>query len=289
MGRVDADDAVELVAESSIITRLGEGVDTTHQINSQAEDRAVEAISQFLWTARDLNSGAIRLVGTSAIRDAVNRDHLIGRLRREFGMELEVLSEDDECRFSFLAVALDQVLGTYTGSQIVADVGGGSTELAFGSGRNLEMGTSLKIGGVRLTERCLAADPPSAGDLASARAEADKLLLDWLPGRDSWRVVGVGGSAINLMRIQKRIPADTIQGVHGSAVSRGNIEELVETLACLTIGQRKKLVGLEPDRADTILAGAVIYERILAASGAGHMVVSTRGLRHGLLYDMLLT
>ena len=287
VGRVNVRGAIEVLSESAAITRLGEGLDATHNISPEAENRTVETISDMLHTARGLNASLIRVVGTSAVRDAVNRDHLIDRLRAEQSVELEVVSEEDEWRFSYLAIALDPVLGTHNGPQLMADVGGGSTELAIGVGRDAEVSTSLKLGIVRLTERCLTAAPPSFTDLASARAEADSLVSEWLGGREIGRVIGVGGSAINLMRIHRRIPADTIEGVHGSSISRDDLADLVRTLASLTIKQRKGLVGLEPDRADTILAGAVIFERILTASNAVDLIISTRGLRYGLLCEAL--
>ncbi|MCL5105732.1 MAG: hypothetical protein M1133_16690 [Armatimonadetes bacterium] len=295
VGRVNARGEVEVLSESAAITRLGEGLDIMRNISPEAEERAVEAISDMVRTARGLGCFGcmqpkqllIRVVGTSAVRDAVNRDRLIDRLRAELGVDLEVLSEEDECRFSYLAVALDPALGTYEGPHVVADVGGGSTELALGVGSRLETGISLKLGVVRLTERFLTSDPPSSSALKSAREEADSLVSKWLKGRKPGRVVGVGGSAINLMRIHRRIPADTIEGVHGSLISRDNLTELLDTLASLTVEQRKQIIGLEPDRADTILAGAIIFERMLAASNAHQLIISTRGLRYGLLCEVL--
>lgn len=287
VGEREAGGPVGAIAHATTNPRLGEGVDKTHEINPQAMDRAIDAISQLLGVAREHGADSVRIAGTSAMRDARNRDQVIERVRRELGVELEVLPEEEECRYSYLAVALDPVLGGYSGGQVVADVGGGSSELTFGIGGERVSGRSVRIGAVRLTERYLSADPPSADDIARAAREAEKLLSDGAPVLDIGRAVGIGGSAVNLARVLKGIPVTTYEGIHGTTISRVQMAGLIDALASRTVAERKTMTGLEPERADILLGGAIVLNATLTVTGAGELVISTRGLRFGILYEML--
>ena len=169
----------------------------------------------------------------------------------------------------------------------MADVGGGSSELTYGIGGEMVSGKSVRTGAVRLTERYLRADPPSTDDIQQATLEARRLIAEGSPNVEVGRVVGVGGSAVNLARMLRGISERSIKGVHDMVISRSEMSGLVDALAARTVAQRKKLVGLEPKRADIVLGGAIILSEILAVTGAGKLIVSVRGLRFGVLHEML--
>jgi exopolyphosphatase/guanosine-5'-triphosphate,3'-diphosphate pyrophosphatase len=278
---------VEILFDSTINARLGEGFAAKHELQPAAIDRAVAALGRLLDAARQLNVDAIRVVGTSAVRDAVNRDILIDRAHSELQADLEVLEGRDEGRLSYTAIALDSVLGEYGGRQAIVDVGGGSTEFIYGNGAQVDSITSVRAGATRLTDRYLQADRPTICEIVDAAVMADHLLQPAVADLNGGRLVGVGGSAVNLCRVHCRVPVDRTDQIHAAKMTYSDIRKVIDLLLARTPDERKELVGLEPERTKTILAGAVILDRILAACGTEEMVVSTRGLRHGLLYEML--
>lgn len=282
-----ADGTTEELVHITTNTRLGEGVDSTRVISDEAAARTVEAIADNVRIAEETGATDLRIVGTSALRDAANQEAFTDHIQRELGASLEVLSEEDECRYSYLAVALDPLLGSFKGTQVVADVGGGSSELVFGRGTNLIGGRSVKIGAVRLTERYLTDNPPTKKGLRDAAIEAVSLLSEAVITHEISRVVGVGGSAVNLARMLKEVDANTIEGVHATSITQSDMQRMVSALAGATLEDRYEITGLEPERADIILGGAIILSAVMTVTSAPELIVSTRGLRHGILYEML--
>ncbi len=278
---------LKLLTEAVLQPRIGEGVDEAGFICSDAINRAIMDISKFLSIAREHGAENVRVVGTSAMRDARNSAEVVEQMRGELGIDLEILSEEDECRISYMAIALDPVLGEYEETQVVADVGGGSSELTFGKGAHIIGGKSVRIGAVRLTERHITTDLPSKDDLKNAAEAAKSLLKEAVLTQQAGRVVGVGGSAVNIARMLKRILVGTIKGAHGAVITRDALRGLIDKLAQMTIAERRSVIGLDPERADIILGGAIILESIMTLTGAPEMVTSARGLRHGVLYEML--
>ena len=287
VGEKDGDGNVRILDEASDNPRLGEGFAETHELQSEAIDRAVKAIGRQVQLARHFNADLIRVVGTSAARDAVNRDVLIERIRHETGIDFETASEYDEARLSYLAVALDPKLGVFGGNQLVVDVGGGSTEFIYGSGAEMDFTISVRAGAVRLTEKFLKGDRQTICQLVDAGTMAEHLIRGVARKAGIERLVGVGGSIINIARVCRGVSPDKTDQVHGIEMSYTEIRGVMNTLLTRSIAERRDLVGLEPERADIILGGAVIIDRILALFEMEHMVVCTRGLRHGLLNEML--
>jgi exopolyphosphatase/guanosine-5'-triphosphate,3'-diphosphate pyrophosphatase len=287
VGTVGPDGRVRFLGDACVITRLGEGVDSSGRISEQGLQRSLDALRELIETAHRFGVDEIRMVGTSAIRDAANQVDIIRRFKDEVDVDIEVLSEADECRLSYMAVALDAVLGKYDGTQVTFDIGGGSTELTIGSGREMHDTRSVKIGAVRLTERFLKDDPPTISDMRAAGSCADDALGDInANGIHVGRAVGIGGSVINLARVCKGISVDRTEDVHGTFMSLQDVESIQARLASVPLAERKSLIGLEPERTDIIIAGAIILERVLKVFGVGKVLVSMRGLRHGVLSEM---
>lgn len=288
VGDLEPTGIVNLIADASEQTRLGEGTDSTGVLGAAALERTADVVARLVAQAHCLGARHVRVAATSAAREAANREELVSRLREKTGVEPVILSGEDEARVSFLAVAMDPVLGGFRGEQLVVDVGGGSTELISGIGNRLVSAVSARTGAVRLTERFLAGDPPSEPEVAAAAAGAEAELRNRFSFRTVQRLVGIGGSAVNLARIWLRIPAERTPQAHSSAIPVEGLRELVNTLSRLSVARRRDLIGLDPNRADIILAGAVILERAAHLCQAAELVVSVRGLRHGLLYEMML-
>jgi exopolyphosphatase / guanosine-5'-triphosphate,3'-diphosphate pyrophosphatase len=287
VGQINEDGVPRVLREATTNPRLGEGVDETRQIDPEAQERAMNAIGRLVGIAKSMGANQTRIVATSAVRDAANREELIDRVRQRFSLGLEVLSEEEEARLSHLAVDEDPMLGKFDGNQATVDVGGGSTELTLAKANTILRSTSVKLGAVRLTERFLDADTPTTAMIAEAKDYAVDMLLGAVGRFEADRVVGVGGTAVNLARIWHEIPEDKTEEAHGSAITHSNIKALIDGMCALTLEKRRTLVGLEPERADIIVAGAVIFDAILDVLGREEMIVSTRGLRHGILYELL--
>jgi len=287
VGQMNDDGIPRVLREATTNPRLGEGVDSTRLIEPEAQERAMNAIARLVGIAKSMGASETRIVATSAVRDAENKDELIDRVRQRFSLGLEVLSEEEEGRLSHLAVEEDPMLGKFDGNQATVDVGGGSTELTLASANKTLRSASVKVGAVRLTERFLDADTPTPAQRAQARDYAMDMLLGAVGKFDADRVVGIGGTAVNLARIWHEIPEDKTEEAHGSTITQANIKALIDGMCALTLEKRRTLVGLEPERADIIVAGAVIFDALLDVLGREDMIVSTRGLRHGILYELL--
>lgn len=280
-------EGLALLANRSAYARLGEAVDKTAMLSNAAQDRAMKALAEHVSAARELGVDRVRAVATSAVRDAVNRADFVDRVRRELGLEVEVLTGEQEARLSYMAVALDPMLGRNNDERITVDTGGGSTDVTFGSGMHMYREVTVNIGAVRLTERCIAGDPPSFEEIDSALREAEVAMRAVGLSESAGRVVGIGGGAVNLARIHLGLQPDRTQEVHGTVLTDASLRKLVGHLAAVGLAERKRIVGLDPERADVIVAGAIILERALAVLGSGELAVSIRGLRHGVLYEML--
>jgi len=275
------------ILDASINARLGEGVDETGEINRDAQDRTIRAVSKHIQAARSLDTDNLRIVATSAARDAANTGQFANRMRAELGVGLEVLSEADECRYSFRAVALDPGMGNRDESRVVADVGGGSTEIIAGRLAEVSLSGSLKIGAVRLTERFIGEDPPSPGELMRASEHAHAEIARLADGFSADTTVGVGGSAVNLARIHLELAPGRTPEAHGTVMLREEVKQTWRRLAEMPLAERTTVVGLEPERADIIVAGILIIDRVMEVFGSSRLAVSTRGLRYGVLYEML--
>jgi exopolyphosphatase/guanosine-5'-triphosphate,3'-diphosphate pyrophosphatase len=271
------------VAERSAITRLGKGVDATRRLASEAMERTLEAVGRFAGEARALGAQGLVVSATSAARDAVNGAEFLAAAKDRAGVEVEILTGEEEARLSYLAVATDFAREAGERELVAIDIGGGSTEFIFGTGPTVRFRTSINIGSVRLTERCIQADPPSAEDLARLDAElCSALAVVPKPGGQAL-VVGVAGTVTTLYAIANTIAPYDAARVHGGWLSRDELGRTRSRLAAVPLATRRNTPGLEPERADVIIAGAVLLERALDHVGAAGLRVSDHGLRWGLL------
>lgn len=247
-----------------ILTRLGQGVDATGRFHPDALARTLDAFAEYADVIAQLGVGRVRLVATSAARDASNRDEFFAGARERLGVEAEIINGDEEARLSFTGALT--ALPDVAAPVLVIDIGGGSTELIVGSGGatpHIDHGLSLDIGSVRVRERFLAGDPPTTEQVNAASAYIDSLLDGSGVDFDSiatW--IGVGGTATSLSALNQRLPAYDRTKVHGSSMSRVELHTLTHDLLTSTVEQVKALPSMHPKRADVICAGALIAARI---------------------------
>ncbi len=274
------------VLERAEITRLGRGVDATGRLDPSAIRETVAVLAEYVGAARALGAERIACVATSAARDASNGAEFFAAARAGAGIEPEVISGDEEARLVWTSAWRD--FGAAGRPLAVLDVGGGSTEFTYGDGPEPRGRTSLQVGGVRLTERHVRGDPPAPSELARLRSAAREALrpisaLD--APTDGGRLVGVAGTVTTLCAVSQELPTYDPARVHGATMTLGEVEALAVRLGSLTVAERKELPGMEPKRADVILAGALVVVEGMRAAGYDRLTVSDRGVRWGLLYD----
>jgi exopolyphosphatase/guanosine-5'-triphosphate,3'-diphosphate pyrophosphatase len=267
------------------ITRLGQGVDRRRALAPEALQRTLATIADYAAACGEYEVQRIRVTGTSAVRDARNRDEFLRGVRRLTGSDPELLSGEAEARVTFLGATSDLDAGPV----LVVDIGGGSTELVYGSAEPDRL-VSMDIGCVRLFEKYLASDPPAPAELDALRAEVDTQLAtakDALEVPAGTRLVGVAGTVTQLATLKAGVPVYDPDLTHHAVLSHGDVRSLSRRLASLTYEQRKLVPGLEPGRVDVIVAGAEILLRVMEAFDAAEVLVSERDILDGLVLELL--
>ena len=282
---VSSDGAITVVDEMKAQPRLGTEVDATGVLGDQAIERAVETIARMTTLARKLGAERVEAVATSAVRDATNAARFLARVKQETGVQVRVLDGIDEARLSFRSALAHFDLGA--GRWVVMDIGGGSLELALSADGVVDNLCSLPFGALRLTERYLA-NGVTTKAVRRLRRDVRDELREVLPARE-WRgahVIGSGGTFTNLAGMtlarQRMLAART---VHATEVARTDVEHLLDALGAMTADERRQMPGLNPARADIIVAGVAVAAEVLARVGAREVHVSRYGIREGLLLE----
>lgn len=277
--------------ERATITRIGEGVDQTHRLAPAAVARNLECLRSY---ARDLRAHGLPpldVVGTSALRDADGAESFLDAAEQILGVRPRIIAGDEEARLTFRGALSGLDL---SGKLLVFDPGGGSTELVFGDASGSAppaSQVSLDIGSVRLFERHVRSDPPRPEELAAIERDIERQLASAAPLRScagqAVTLVGVAGTVTTLKSLELGLPSYDAAKVHGAALTLSSIEALCGKLASLPLAERKLLPGLQPKRADVIVAGALIVRDLLRLAGASQTIVSDRGVRFGLLEALI--
>ncbi len=271
------------------ITRLGQGVDRTGLISHEGEQRSSAVLRGYLQACKTLGVGEVIAVGTSALRDARNSLDVRQRWRLELGLDVRVIGGDDEAGYSFLAGQRGLPL---TGEELlVIDIGGGSTEFICGNDSGVTDALSLNLGSVRLTERFLRSDPVRAEEVADLTSAIDSelaaLAKHWRHVAVASTWVGTAGTFTTMAAVEKQLTRYSHSVVHGSHLTHVEIQRQVQLYRGKTLAERKTIPGLEPKRADVILAGACLIDRMMTLFAARQLIVSDQGVRYGLLYERL--
>ncbi|MEN9800341.1 MAG: hypothetical protein RL653_4038, partial [Pseudomonadota bacterium] len=214
-----ADGAFRPVAERMEITRLGRGVDRTRRLSPEGMEATLSALEAFAAEARALGAAGLAVSATSAARDAENGAAFLAEARARAGVEVEILPGEVEAQLSFEAVSQDATLCAPGERVVVIDIGGGSTELVYGAGRDVTFRHSFDVGAVRMTERFVRGDPPTAAELASLRAFLEETFAPLPAPAPGQRLVGVAGTVTTLYCVQHGIAPYDGPRVHGGALS----------------------------------------------------------------------
>jgi exopolyphosphatase / guanosine-5'-triphosphate,3'-diphosphate pyrophosphatase len=282
---VAASGAIRVVDEMKAAPRLGAGIAKSGALDDLAVARATEALERMATLARQLGATQIAAVATSAVRDATNGEAFLHRVRAVTGLRVRVLDGEDEARLSFRSALAHFEIAT--GRAAVMDIGGGSLELALSADGLVERLISLPFGTIRLTERFLG---PRARrkDVRALRAAVRDDIRAQLPVRD-WRgatVIGSGGTFTNLAgMVLARQGVQTATSVHGTCVPREELEHVLDLLQDMSPEERAAVAGLNPARADIIVAGLAVAAEVLARLQARQLHVSGFGIREGLLLE----
>jgi exopolyphosphatase/guanosine-5'-triphosphate,3'-diphosphate pyrophosphatase len=276
------------LTERATITRLGEGVDRTKQLSPAAVERTAACIDEYANVIRDAGARRIAVVGTSAMRDAAGSEQLRARVRAALGVEPRVLSGEDEARLTFRG-ALSGLPLDVGGDLTVFDIGGGSTEVVIGQRGEpptVQFARSFDVGSVRLTERHCAHDPPSPEEReAICRAARDAFAeVPHPPGAQA--PIGIAGTMTTLGAVSLSLVPYDGELLHGQVMLRTEIASVLDRLANMDLNARRNVAGMEPKRADVIVAGGLIALALLDHWGARSVRVSDRGVRWGLAEEL---
>ena len=261
MGLSEVDRRLELV-------RLGQGVDATRRFHPDALARTLAAVDTYAARIRELGVDQVRFLATSAARDVSNRDEFFDGVRDRLGVDVDVITGDEEARLSFLGALSGGPVSA--GPVLVMDVGGGSTELILGDlDGSVRVARSLDMGSVRIRERFLAGDPPTAAEVGAARAFVDQLLdSSGIPMAEAATWIGVAGTTTSLSAVSQGLTAYDRTRVHNSIVAVDEITRLSEQLLATPVDEVLAAYPmLQRLRAEVICAGALIVEQVAARVG----------------------
>ncbi|NQT64920.1 MAG: Ppx/GppA family phosphatase [FCB group bacterium] len=274
------------IIDTNNISRLGEGLLKTGVISTEAIDRNIEALRGFIKIAEDEKVEEIIAVGTMCLRTAKNSDVFLEKAKAELGLTINVIPGEEEARLSYLAVL--STIGNTDKNVAVFDTGGGSTEFIFGKGTSLEDRISLNLGAVHPTEEFLVSDPVTEDELKKMLDYMKNFFGEKIIDRKADFLIGIGGTVTSMGAVMHKMINYDPTIIQGSQMTLNEVKDQIEMYQKKTIEERKQISGLQPKRADVILAGAGIINTIMEIFKIDAFTISDRGLRHGLMFDKFL-
>ncbi len=286
------------VARRMEIVRLGQGVDQTGRLAPEALARTARVLRDYADVIAGTAAGAVRMVATSATRDASNTAEFTRQVKEILGVAPEVLTGSEEAVLSFTGATAELAAAPGGGPFLVADIGGGSTEFVLGQatavgprepGEPAVHAISVDIGCVRMTERHLAGDPPSGAELAAATADIDAALdavTDAVPVRQARTLIGLAGSVTTVAGIAMGLPAYDAARIHHARISAADVHEVTRNLLAQTWAARAAIGVMHPGRVDVIGGGALILDRIMQRFGFGEVLVSEHDILDGIAWSL---
>ena len=287
---------VQPVHEESRQTRLGRGFYETRRLQSEPIAYSANAVADFARTAHQHGTRSIRVIATSAARDAVNPEDLISAIESASGLKVEIISGGQEARWAFQGVTTDMELAN--APLLLLDVGGGSTQFILGRGERTHFAHSFQFGAVRLLEKFPHSDPPTRGEFTACRDWLKNFLqtevrpkLEPALRRETdspsagIQLVGTGGTSSILARIEAKLDRYDRERLEATRLSLEQVKAHRKRLWSLPLAERREITGLPKLRADVILPGVVIYEVVMEEFGFKLLRVSTRGLRFAAVMD----
>jgi exopolyphosphatase / guanosine-5'-triphosphate,3'-diphosphate pyrophosphatase len=275
------DGEVKELERRSTVTRLGRGVDTSRQLATEAIEDVVSAVGEYIKLYEPLEPDVVLALATSAVRDAENSGAFIAELRERFALNARILTGEEEARLTYVGAVAGRAPSDGT---LVIDIGGGSTEIVVGSGREMAFHTSLQLGTVRHTERHIRNDPPTAQELEALAEDIRKQLFAELAAADFFEIhtgIAVAGTPTSLAAIDQELDPYDPERVHGYVLSLDAIQHMYSMLSGKSLEERLKVPGLHPGRAPTIVAGVVILIQAMRAFGLQEIEVSEHDILYG--------
>jgi exopolyphosphatase/guanosine-5'-triphosphate,3'-diphosphate pyrophosphatase len=278
----------DIAVRESRIVRLGQGVDATGRLSDEALARTFAAMDDYAATIREHGVTRVRVCATSAVRDAANGEVFVHGVEERFGIGPDILTGDEEAGLAFDG-AVRNLTGPAPDPVLVVDIGGGSTELVLGSGDGtVDAARSMDIGSVRLTERHLDGDPPTAAEVAACVADIENHLDEApVPIGDARTVVGVAGSNLTIAAGVLELTSYDGAAIDQARLAATDVAAFVERLVAMTVDERRALPYMNPGRADVIAAGALILARVLARAHVATMVASESDILDGIAWSLV--
>jgi exopolyphosphatase / guanosine-5'-triphosphate,3'-diphosphate pyrophosphatase len=263
----------------STVTRLGRGVDLSGRLSAEAIEDVCAAIGGYVGILEELGAETVDAIATSAVRDAENGSAFIAELRERFALSARVLGGEEEARLTYLGATSENLP---TEPTLVVDIGGGSTELIVGSGRQISFHDSLQVGVVRHTERHIGSDPPGAREMEALAADVRGLIEASVgAGVEASQGIAVAGTPTSLAAVEMELEPYDPARVHGHVLALPSIQRMLSRLASAPLAERVGIPGLHPDRAPTIVAGVVVLVETMRAFGLEEITVSEHDILYG--------
>ncbi len=277
------------------IVRLGQGVDATGRLAPDALARTFAMLAEYARAISDSGASGVRLVATSATRDASNAAEFSAGVRQILGVDPEVISGSEEAYLSFSGATAEFVGGSEPGQPgqpeppfLVVDIGGGSTEFVLGTDRPVAA-RSVDVGCVRITERRLHSDPPTLEEVAAARSDiaaAVQAAAAVVPLRQARTLVGLAGSVTTLAAMDAGLSSYDPAVTHHYRLPASSVRELTLQLLAMTRAQRARIPVMHPGRVDVIAAGALVLDAVVAAAGLDEVLVSEHDILDGIAWSL---
>jgi exopolyphosphatase/guanosine-5'-triphosphate,3'-diphosphate pyrophosphatase len=286
---VDGDDLSDVVRRMEIV-RLGEGVDRTGRLSEAALGRTFTVLDSYAEQIRAAGVERIRMVATSATRDAENRSVFVAGVRDRLGVEPDVVSGDGEAALSFEG-ATRELSGTagFAAPYLVVDIGGGSTELVLGDESGPRSARSTDIGCVRMTERHLHDDPPTAAQVRAALVDVDAALDEaarTVPIHEARTLVGLAGTVTTVVALAIGLDAYDAERIHHARVSAAEVAAVTSSLLAATREERAAMPVMHPGRVDVIGGGALILDAVVRHVGLDVLVASEHDILDGIAFSI---
>ena len=273
------------VARRMEIVRLGQGVDKTGRLAPEALARAIAVLRDYADVIARSGAQAVRMVATSATRDADNAAEFVRLVKEVLGVAPEVLTGTEEAMLSFTGATAELAAGADGGPFLVADIGGGSTEFVLGP----HSAISVNVGCVRMTERHLHGDPPTGRQVAAAIADIDAALdavAATVPVRQARTLIGLAGSVTTVAAVAMGLPAYDAARIHHARVSAADVRAVTRGLLAQTRAARAAIGVMHPGRVDVIGGGALVLDRLMERFGFGEVLVSEHDILDGMAWSL---
>jgi exopolyphosphatase / guanosine-5'-triphosphate,3'-diphosphate pyrophosphatase len=271
------------------IVRLGQGVDRTGQIAPEALRRTLAALEVYARRIRELGASRVRMVATSATRDAANRNDFVDGVVTTLGVEPVVITGAQEAALSYDGATRELRYGNAQPPYLVVDIGGGSTEFVLGNDDGVIDARSVDIGCVRMTERYFSSDPPTGAEVSAVRADIDAAID--VVARDvaldrARTVCAVAGTATTIAGMALGLPAYDAAAIHHARVKAGEVRSISDQLLAMTHDERAAIPVMHPGRVDVIAAGALVLRAVADRTGVDEIVASEHDILDGIAWSL---